>query len=65
MKVKIDESMCTGCAVCSDLAPDIFELTDDMISIVIHPGKEVPADQEEAVREAIDSCPVTCIETED
>jgi len=63
MKVTIDESVCTGCAVCSDLAPDIFELTDDMVSIVKKPGEDVPADLIEAVQEAIDSCPVTCIES--
>lgn len=64
MKVKIDDSICTGCAVCSDLAPEIFELTDDMISVVKKPGEEVPSELEEAVREAIDSCPVACIEEE-
>jgi len=62
MKVKIDDSLCTGCAVCSDLAPEIFELTDDMISIVKNPGAEVPGENEDAVNEAIDSCPVGCIE---
>jgi ferredoxin len=59
MKVEVDASACTGCAVCSDLVPDVFELTDDMISVVKTP--EVPAGLEDQVQEAADSCPVTCI----
>ncbi|HMO52076.1 MAG TPA: ferredoxin [Kiritimatiellia bacterium] len=59
MKVEVDASTCTGCAVCSDLVPEVFELTDDMISVVKTP--EVPDGLEDKVQEAADSCPVTCI----
>lgn len=59
MKVQVDGSTCTGCGVCSDLVPEVFELTDDMISVVKNP--DVPSDLQEKVREAADSCPVTCI----
>lgn len=59
MKVKVDASACTGCAVCTDLVPEVFELSDDSISVVKNP--DVPAALEDKVREAADSCPVTCI----
>ncbi len=60
MKVEVDAGVCTGCAVCSDLVPDVFELNDDMISIV--KTAQVPTDLESLVQEAADSCPVSCIE---
>lgn len=59
MKVEVDASTCTGCAVCSDLVPEVFELNDDNISVVKSP--DVPAGLEDKVQEAADSCPVTCI----
>ena len=59
MKVEVDASTCTGCAVCSDLVPEVFELTDDNISVV--KVADVPADLADKVQEAADSCPVTCI----
>ncbi len=59
MKVEVDASACTGCAVCTDLVPEVFELSDDNISVVKTP--DVPADLADKVREAVDSCPVTCI----
>jgi ferredoxin len=59
MKVEVDASACTGCAVCTDLVPEVFELSDDNISVVKTP--DVPAELADKVREAVDSCPVTCI----
>lgn len=60
MKVKVDESTCTGCGVCGDTAPAVFELGDDNIAKV--KVDTVPADSEAAVREAASNCPVSCIE---
>jgi len=59
MKVEVDAGTCTGCSVCCDLVPEVFELSDDNISIVKKP--DVPTDLEDKVQEASDSCPVTCI----
>ncbi len=59
MKVQVDAGTCTGCSVCCDLVPEVFELNADNISEVKSP--EVPAGLEDKVREAADSCPVTCI----
>jgi ferredoxin len=54
MKVSIDADLCTGCGVCADDVPDIFAMSDD-IAEVIQP--DVPADLEDAVKEAAENCP--------
>jgi ferredoxin len=59
MKVEVDQDICTGCAVCTDLVPEVFELNDDNLCVVKKP--DVPAGLEEKVQEAADSCPVSCI----
>ncbi len=63
MKAKIDGSICTGCAVCSDTCPEVFELGDDSIAHV--KVEEVPAGCEDQVRDAAASCPVSCIEVQE
>lgn len=59
MKVEVDGNVCTGCAVCTDLVPEVFELNEDNICVPKSP--HVPAGFEAKVQEAADSCPVTCI----
>lgn len=58
MKVKIDEEACTGCGICADLCPEIFELTDDKVRIKREP--ENP-DDESCIEEAKNSCPSEAI----
>ncbi|MFH0907980.1 MAG: ferredoxin [bacterium] len=60
MRAKIDEGLCTGCGVCSEGCPEVFELGDDSIAKVI--VDTVPADSEDRVKDCASSCPVTCIE---
>lgn len=62
MKVKIDADCCTGCSLCVDTCPDVFEMNDDGLAVV--KVDAVPADAEASCQEAIDSCPVTCIAAE-
>jgi ferredoxin len=62
MKVKVDENTCTGCSVCVDVCPEVFEMGDDNLSKVKSP--DVPADCEGKVQDAADQCPVTCISIE-
>ncbi len=59
MKVKVDKELCTGDSICVDICPDVFVMNDDDIAEVL--VDEVPEDLEEAVREAADSCPESCI----
>jgi ferredoxin len=63
MKVQVDQSICTGCAVCSDTCPEVFEMGDDTLAKV--KVDVVPPEGEEKVKEAASTCPVTCITVEE
>lgn len=56
MKVKVDQGTCIGCALCSTIAPDVFEMRSDGKSHVIGDCRN-----EEKCRQAIESCPVEAI----
>jgi ferredoxin len=58
MKVVVDQDTCTGCELCCDTAPDIFEMDGDVAKVKVD---EVPSDLEDAAQEAADNCPVECI----
>ena len=58
MKVSIDADLCTGCSLCVDCAPDVFKMGDDIAEVIT---ADVPSDQESAVKEAVDDCPVEAI----
>jgi ferredoxin len=57
MKAVVDADVCTGCELCSSIAPDVFEMDGDVAKSV----GEVPAGSEDAAKEAAESCPVECI----
>lgn len=59
MKVAVDDQRCRGHGVCVTICPEVFSLTDDGYAVVESPA--VPGEFEEAVREAIDSCPEQAI----
>lgn len=61
MKVTVSEE-CIGCGLCESTAADVFSVNDDGVAEVI--VDEVPADMEDDVQEAADSCPVSAIEVE-
>lgn len=61
MKVKIDENTCTGCGLCADNCPEVFEMGDTVATVKVD---VVPADQEECAREAAENCPVEAISIE-
>ncbi|MCV7431374.1 ferredoxin [Mycolicibacterium bacteremicum] len=60
MKVSVDGSRCQGHTLCAMIAPDAFEL-DDVDGHASPASDVVPADQEDAVREAVHSCPEQAI----
>lgn len=62
MKVKINKDACIGCGVCEAMAPDVFGMGSDGKAEVI--GNVTP-ENEAAVNEAMDSCPVAAIEEDD
>lgn len=57
MALKVDRDLCTGCGLCAQICPEVFEIGDDGYSHVIS-----GADQDlPCVDEAIDQCPVGAI----
>jgi len=58
MKVRIDADLCTACGLCTDDVPEVFTMGDDVAEVV---AADVPADKEDAVKDAADSCPSEAI----
>lgn len=57
MAIKVDQDLCTGCGLCEQLCPDVFELGDDGYAHVTKGADEnLPC-----VDEAVDQCPVGAI----
>ena len=73
VQVWIDQDLCTGDGLCTEIAPDVFGMHDDGLAYVIEDGKllidpggvnavaSVTEDQIEAVVESAEECPGECI----
>jgi ferredoxin len=59
MKVVVDSETCLGCGVCESIAPDIFNLGDEIYAKVIM--NPVPEQMRGVVEEAISECPEEAI----
>jgi len=59
-KVKVNERACIGCTLCTQIAPETFEMNVNGKSIAKNPSK----DSNEKIQEAINNCPVSCIHWE-
>lgn len=57
MALKVDQDLCTGCGLCAQICPEVFEIGDDGYSHVIK-GADAGLP---CVDEAIDQCPVGAI----
>jgi ferredoxin len=62
MKANVDDERCRGHGVCASLCPDVFALTDDGYAVAA--DSDVPAELEEAVSDAVHSCPEQAISTD-
>lgn len=51
---------CISCGLCVSLCPQVFLITDGGTAGVY--SREVPAELEDVVQQAADSCPVSAIE---
>jgi len=58
MKATIDADTCTGCELCSSIAPEVFEMDGDIAKVIT---PEVPAAEEANAKDAAESCPVEAI----
>ncbi|MCI0474569.1 MAG: ferredoxin [Ignavibacteria bacterium] len=61
MKVTVDKSLCTGCGLCTDNCPEVFEMQGDtaVAKIQVVTGQDVV----NKVKEAAENCPVEAIKT--
>lgn len=62
MKATVDREACIGCELCSTICPEVFEMDDEQIAIVI--ADPVPPELEDSAEEAADSCPTEAISIE-
>lgn len=51
---KVDPDLCTGCGICEDVCPEVFQIGDDGLSHVIDPGA---CQATGCCEEAVDECP--------
>ncbi|MBN2537384.1 ferredoxin [candidate division WOR-3 bacterium] len=58
MKVAVDQQTCTGCELCVQTCPDVFEMAGDTARAKVD---EVPGDSEDCARQSIEECPVDAI----
>ena len=59
MKVKVNQEACIGCGACAAICDKIFKINDEGLSVAV--VNEVPKEEEQAARDAIDSCPTGAI----
>jgi ferredoxin len=58
VKVNVDPDECTGCALCVDICPEVFEMLDDL---AVAKQDEVLSGTEESCMQAVEDCPVEAI----
>ena len=58
-KAYVDPDLCTGCGLCVDICPEVFELDGD-VAVAKNPDYETLGVADKA-QEAADSCPVEAI----
>jgi ferredoxin len=59
--VIIDQDECINCGACVDTCPEVFRMNDDNLAEVY----KADGASEEEIQDAIESCPVSCIQWEE
>ena len=62
MKAIVDRDLCTGCGLCVDTCPGVFEMDDAVAKVLV---ENVPEDAMATCREAEQNCPVEAIKIEE
>lgn len=62
MKATVDADACTGCELCVETCPEVFEMGGEDVAVII--ADPVPAEAEETCQAAADDCPSEAITIE-
>lgn len=62
MKVTVDADTCTGCELCVDTCPDVFEMADNLAKVKVETVPDAAAD---SCKDAASNCPVEAIKIEE
>lgn len=62
MRAIVDADLCTGCELCTETCPEVFQMEDD---IAVSSVDVIPIDAVECAREAAEECPVEAIVLEE
>jgi ferredoxin len=62
MKVVINEEECIGCGSCSEVCPEVFQMNEEKEKSEVILSEGGPTD---CINEAIEACPVSCIQWEE
>ena len=59
MKPVVDRDLCTGCALCEQMCPEIFRMAEDGLAYVV--DEDPPVDAYGDVQGCVEMCPVAAI----
>jgi len=62
VKASVDKDLCTGCELCTETCPEVFEMKEDVSTVKV---TVVPKDAEECAKQAAEECPVEAITIEE
>lgn len=62
MKIHADRERCEGHGLCADVAPEVYELDDDAVVVVLH--EIVPTGLERKAEAGARVCPVAALRVE-
>ena len=62
MKAFVDKDICTGCGLCTETCPEVFEMQGDIAGVRVD---DVPEDSEDCAKQAAEECPVEAITVEE
>lgn len=61
MRIDVDWDRCEGHGLCTERAPELFELDDDGVLQYRHEGKDLPEDLQSAAKAGASVCPVAAL----
>ncbi len=64
MKVEVDSEKCMGCGLCTNIAGEIFEMSDEMVAKVKEGVDLSNPEIQKKAEEAAKSCPAGAIKVE-